>query len=122
MINLDPFHEDKIPEIIDYLKFQYRRYKRKKGDYLRVSFNCSIKALHSIDSKKGRLYRSIYLEKLINSSERLPGAYTPCPRIKVTSVNLPREAVDKLENLAYDLKVTRSEAIERLMLYGKDAN
>ena len=119
MISLEPFSEDKIPEVIHYLKYVYKKHKRTSGgSYRRVSFNCSIKALHSIDKRRGRLYRSVYLENLINKTDRLPGAYNPYPRIKVTSIYLTPGAVDKLEKLAYDLKVNRSEALERLMMYG----
>lgn len=118
MISLEPFSEEKIPEIIKYLKFKYKKHKRKSAKYLRVSFNCSIKSLHSIDCKRGRMYRSVYLEDLISNTDRLPEEYAPYPRIKVTSVNLTPGGVDKLEKLAYDLGVTRSEALERLMLFG----
>lgn len=116
MITLEPFPESKIDQVIAYLKLLKKRAKRKPGKYVRVSFNCSSRALARVDAARGRAYRSIYLEELINKPTSIEDVYPVHKRNKVTSTSLTNEGLDKLENIAYNLGITRSEALERLML------
>ena len=117
MITLEPFPESKIDEVIAYLRFAQKRHKRKlEGSYVKVSFNCSSRALAKVDQARGRAYRSVYVEELIQKTQHIKDLYSPYPKTKVTSVSLTKEALDKLERMAYNTGITRSEALERLML------
>jgi len=117
MITLEPFPESKIDEVIAYLRFAQKRHKRKlEGSYVKVAFNCSPRALAKVDQARGRAYRSVYIEELIQKTLHIKDTHSPYPKTKVTSVSLTSEGLDKLERMAYNLGITRSEALERLML------
>lgn len=116
MITLEPFPPSDIDKVIAYLKAYKKGLRAPRGRFYVISFNISPQALEYLDKRRGRLYRSVYIENLITKTDEILLNPSPFKKTKTTSMTITKEALTKLGQLEDQDNITRSETIERLIL------